>query len=65
MIQIAARPGEPLLLQRKKGLRRLENGTFTNYDCKTAEERAEAASYDSKREEAEDTTLSSIVTALD
>jgi hypothetical protein len=53
--------GEQRSQQRKRGLGRLGNGTFTNYDCKAAEERAEAvkrdpdASYDREQEEDEDT----------
>jgi hypothetical protein len=52
--------GEQLSQQRNRGLGRLGNGTFTNYDCKAAEERAEAvkkdpdASHDREREEDED-----------
>ncbi len=34
--------GEQLSEQRKRGLGRLGNRTFTKYDCKAAEERAEA-----------------------
>jgi hypothetical protein len=52
--------GEQLSRQRGRGLGRLGSGTFTHYDGKAAEERAEAvkkdpdASYDREREEDED-----------
>jgi hypothetical protein len=52
--------GDNLSRQRGRGLGRLGNGTFTNYDCEAAEERAEAvkkdpnASCDREREEGED-----------
>jgi len=52
--------GEQLSLQKKRGLGRLGSGSFTNYDCKAAEERAEAikkdpdASNDRERDEEED-----------
>ena len=52
--------GEQLSQQRKRGLGRLGNGTFTNYDCKAADERDVEvkkdphAAHDREREEAED-----------
>jgi hypothetical protein len=52
--------GEQLSREKGRGLGRLGNGTFTNYDRKAAEERAEAvkknpnALCDHKREEGED-----------